>query len=358
MTFKRPVRKTKGKVLVALSGGIDSAVSAVLLVRAGYEVEAAFMKNWSSTNGLLRNECPWLDDRREALKVAAFLGIKMHTFDFEKQYTKKVMDYFFKEYSAGRTPNPDVMCNKEIKFKLLYDRALSMGFNYLATGHYAQIKNSRLIRSADEFKDQTYFIYNLKPEQLDHILFPVGKYKKTQVRNMARRFNLPNCNRKESMGLCFVGKIRLNDFLTQKIKPKPGKIIDIKGNILGEHNGIFRYTIGQRQGLKIGSTGPYYVVSKDLPTNSIVVTNNPKDRALQTRSVQISDVNWINKPKKFPSHLKGRFRHQQALQDLTIQIAVNGIYDVEFKTPQLAVASGQSLVLYKGRECLGGGIIQ
>ncbi|MBU6447657.1 tRNA 2-thiouridine(34) synthase MnmA, partial [Patescibacteria group bacterium] len=215
MTSKFANRKTKGKVLVALSGGIDSAVSAALLLRAGYDVEAAFMKNWSSTKGLLRNECPWLDDRREAIRVAAFLGIKLHTFDFEKQYQTKVMDYFFHEYSAGRTPNPDVMCNKEIKFGLLYDRAMRMGFDYLATGHYAQVKNRKLLRSADEFKDQTYFIYNIRPGQLNHVLFPVGKFKKSRVREMARKLGLPNAEREESMGLCFVGKIRLKDFLAQ-----------------------------------------------------------------------------------------------------------------------------------------------
>src|SRR5258708_1365914 len=277
----RPKSKTKQKVLIALSGGIDSAVSAVLLLRAGYQVEAAFMKNWSSTTGLLRNECPWLDDRREALKVAAHLGIPLHTFDFEREYQNKVMKYFFKEYSRGRTPNPDVMCNKEIKFKLLYDRAMEMGFDYLATGHYAQVlpysttsstdlksEQFKLMRSADEFKDQTYFIYNIKPQQLNHIMFPIGKYKKSQVRKLAHKFALPNADRKESMGLCFVGKIHLDKFLAQKIPPKPGKIVDQHGNTLGTHNGIAFYTIGQRQGLGVGASGPHYVVRKDLQANA------------------------------------------------------------------------------------------
>jgi tRNA-specific 2-thiouridylase len=275
--------KTNKKVMIALSGGIDSAVSAVLLIQQGYQVEAAFMKNWSSTTGLLRNECPWIDDRREALKVAAHLDIPMHTFDFEKEYSDKVMEYFFTEYSQGRTPNPDVMCNKEIKFKLLYQQAMKMGFDYLATGHYAQIQEGQLMRSKDEFKDQTYFIYNIKKEQLDHVLFPVGKYKKPEIRKLAAKFGLPNQNRKESMGLCFVGKIRLDEFLHQKIKPRLGNILETSGKIVGQHKGIAFYTVGQRQGLGVGGSAPYYVVRKDLKTNTLVVSHDPRDVQLQVQ---------------------------------------------------------------------------
>ena len=275
---------------MALSGGIDSAVSAYLLLKQGYEVEAAFMKNWSSTAGLLKNECPWLVDRQDALRVAAFLKIPLHTLDFEKQYEKNVLDYFFKEYKAGRTPNPDVMCNKEIKFKLLYNWAIKNGFDYLATGHYAKVVGSEkwvvsrknkdyplstnhysLLRSADEFKDQTYFIYNIKTEQLPHIMFPIGGMKKPEVRALAKKIGLPNADKKESMGLCFVGKIRLKDFLEQKLKPKPGNIVDQNNKILGKHQGLYNYTIGQRQGIKVGGGGPYYVVRKDLKKNILYV---------------------------------------------------------------------------------------
>lgn len=355
MKFKNS--KPKKKVLVALSGGIDSAVSAALLLQQGYTVEAVFMKNWSSTEGLLRNECPWLDDRREALKVAAFLNIPLHTFDFEDAYQKKVMQYFFEEYKAGRTPNPDVMCNKEIKFKLLYDRAVQMGFDYIATGHYAQIKKDRLLRSKDEFKDQTYFIYNLKQEQLKHILFPIGHLKKTNVRLLAKKLHLPNADRKESMGLCFVGKIRLDQFLFQKLKPKQGQIIDTKGNVLGTHKGTSFYTLGQRQGLGVGGEGgPYYIAKKDVKKNLLIVTKDPHDKLLEFTEIHLSGVNWITKPSKYPLVCKGRFRHQQALQDLKISKDKTG-YLVQFKKPQFAIASGQSLVLYKGKECLGGGVI-
>ncbi len=365
----------KKKVLIALSGGIDSAVSAYLLIKQGYEVEGAFMKNWSSTAGLKVNECPWLQDRQDALRVAAFLRIPLHTLDFEKQYEKNVLDYFFKEYASGRTPNPDVMCNKEVKFKLLYNWAIKNGFDYLATGHYAKIatngknkarkgsllatNNLSLERSADEFKDQTYFIYNIKTEQLPHLLFPIGGMIKNKVRELAKKINLPNADKKESMGLCFVGRIRLTDFLNQKLKPKKGKIVDQNGRIIGEHNGLHIYTIGQRQGIKVGGTGPYYVFAKDLKTNLLFVTNIPNDKRLQTKEVEIHSVNWIssqNKRSEIPI-LKGRYRHQGKLVPLAIEFISKDHYKVKFKTPQKAVASGQSLVMYNRKECVGGGVI-
>ncbi len=335
-------------------------------MRAGYQVEAAFMKNWSSTTGLKYNECPWLDDRREALKVAAHLGITLHTFDFEKEYTDKVMQYFFEEYRAGRTPNPDVMCNKEIKFKILYERAMKMGFDFMATGHYAQIKKNshtkqlELVRSKDEFKDQTYFIYNLKTEQLGHILFPIGAYLKSEVRAMARKFKLPNAERKESMGICFVGKVRLDQFLQQKIPARKGLIVDSGGRTVGEHRGVSYYTLGQRDGLNIGGTGPYYVMKKDLKANTLVVTKNPDDKQLMFGEIEVSALNWITGPNwnaQGQARIKGRFRHQQELQDIMLEKLGKGLYRAKFKHPQRAVASGQSLVLYLGKVCLGGGVI-
>lgn len=420
---------------MALSGGIDSAVSAHLLLKQGYQVEAAFMKNWSKTAGLKLQDCPWLQDRRDALKVAAFLGIKLHTLDFEKQYAAKVMKYFFEEYKKGRTPNPDVMCNKEIKFGLLYNWAIKNGFDYLATGHYAQIRskgqavsskrlsgqkhqnNSSLLRSKDEFKDQTYFIYNIKTEQLGHVLFPIGGMKKDEVRQLAIKLNLPNAQKKESMGLCFVGKIRLKDFLEQKLKPKTGEIIDQFGKKIGKHPGLHNFTIGQRQGIKVGGGGPYFVVKKDLKHNILYVTNNSSDPSLLTKEVQLHSVNWINqevgesagkqvshsasksisesanqlisysaskpisqsagqlisgsagkqvsesadkrvsKSANRPIILLGRFRHQGELVPLSISYLKKDLFEVKFSTPQKAVASGQSLVLYNGKECVGGGVI-
>lgn len=386
----------KKRVLIALSGGIDSAVSAHLLIKQGYQVEAAFMKNWTSQEGLLKNECPWLEDRREALRAAAFLNIPLHTLDFEKQYQKTVMKYFFDEYKKGRTPNPDVMCNKEIKFKLLYNWAMRHRFDYLATGHYARVgyrvkgkgysggrksqdltlnpKPYTLERSADEFKDQTYFIYNIKPEQLSHILFPIGGMKKSAVRLLARKINLPNADRKESMGLCFVGKVRLKEFLGQKLKPKRGPIVGLNGEILGQHEGLQNYTIGQRQGLKIGGFGPFFVFEKDLKGNKLYVTNNSEDKRLFVKEAQLHSVNWISSPwsmkheawskkkkvfqvSSFKFQLIGRYRHQGELVPLTITRIKKDLYQVIFNKPQKAVASGQSLVLYKGKECMGGGVI-
>ena len=355
MVKKTP--KQKKKVLVALSGGIDSAVSAALLLQQGYEVEGAFMKNWSSTEGLLKNECPWLEDRREALRVAAHLQIPLHTFDFEKEYKENVLEYFFEEYKAGRTPNPDVMCNKEIKFKLLYKAAMKMGFDYLATGHYAQIKDGKLVRSIDQFKDQTYFIYNIRKGQLDNVMFPIGGYKKPQIRKLAHKFKLPNAQRKESMGLCFVGKIELEKFLSQKIKSSQGNIVDVDGNIVGKHRGVAFYTVGQRQGLGIGGGDPYYVMKKDISTNTLIVSHDPEQREYLTKEIQITKVNWLINDLKFPLKCVGRFRHQQELQDLTVEKLSKDLYSIQFKKEQKAVASGQSLVLYKGKVCLGGGVI-
>lgn len=394
--------KKKKKVLVALSGGIDSAVSAYLLLKQGYEVEAAFMKNWSSTAGLKVQDCPWLVDRQDALRVAAFLRIPLHSLDFEEQYRKNVMKYFFEEYRKGRTPNPDVMCNKEIKFKLLYNWAIKNGFDFLATGHYAQVgesenrKNRRiglqLLRSRDEFKDQTYFIYNIKTEQLPRVLFPIGGMKKSAVRSLARKLKLPNAEKRESMGLCFVGRIRLKDFLEQKLRGKQGNIIDQDGKAVGKHQGLYNYTIGQRQGIKVGATGPYYVFKKDLKHNVLYVTNDPNDIRLQTPELELHSVNWTVSPpfqggvpttwgrplepqskysnpsvslRSTPSLAKGRssavllgrYRHQGELVPLIISPISKGHYQVIFKTPQKAVASGQSLVLYRGKECVGGGII-
>lgn len=336
------------------------------------------MKNWSSTDGLKYDECPWLTDRQDALRVAAFLRIPMHTLDFEKQYKKNVLNYFFNEYKAGRTPNPDVMCNKEIKFKILYEWAMKNGFDYLATGHYARIekreerkekggsKNLSLIsnryslaRSADDFKDQTYFIYNIQTKQLPQILFPIGGMKKAGVKALAKKLKLPNAGKKESMGLCFVGRIRLKDFLEQKLKPKKGDILDPNGKVIGKHWGLHYYTIGQRQGINVGQGGPYYVVKKDLKKNRLYVTNDPEDKALKVKEVEIHSVNWIEEEEsRITNHeLRARYRHQGELIPIELSKLGRGHYLIKFAKPQKAVASGQSLVLYSGKFCLGGGVI-
>ena len=266
------------------------------------------------------------------------------------------------------------MCNKEIKFKLLYNWAIKNGFDYLATGHYARVarsvpihgrqgspinRHATLLRSTDEFKDQTYFIYNIKTDQLPHVLFPVGGMKKSAVRTLARKIKLPNSEKRESMGLCFVGRIRLKDFLEQKLKAKKGNIVDQNNNIVGKHQGLHNYTIGQRQGVNVGRSGPYYVFKKDLHRNILFVTNDAQDNRLLTKEVQLHSLNWIN-PYKLPAtsqKLLSRYRHQGNLVPVMLTKIPNHNYRAIFKTPQKAIASGQSLVLYHGKECVGGGII-
>lgn len=411
-TLKPQKTASKKRVLMALSGGVDSAVSAWKLIQDGYEVEAAFMKNYSATKGLKFDECPWLADRQDALRVAAFLGIPMHTVNYEKEYEQNVLNYFFNEYKAGHTPNPDVMCNKEIKFKMLYNWAMDHGFDYVATGHYAQVVAKRvakrvpvdnsnkvgkskilkktvgkssiskkdaklevgldsveytLQRSADDFKDQTYFIYNIHSPQLPHLIFPIGGMKKSAVKALAKKIGLPNADKKESMGLCFVGKIRLKEFLDQKLKPKPGPIVYLddknKQVKIGTHEGLAYYTIGQRQGVKVGAGGPWFVAKKDLKSNTLVVTNDPHDKLLETQEIEIHSVNWITRPASFPAKLQARFRHQGELQKIVVEKATHkrgskdAYYKVTFSKPQLAIASGQSLVMYDGKICVGGGVI-
>jgi tRNA-specific 2-thiouridylase len=244
----------------------------------------------------------------------------------------------------------------------MYNWAMENGFDFVATGHYAQIAQSgeqyHLMRSEDDFKDQTYFIHYIKTEQLPHILFPVGGMKKDAVRALAREINLPNAEKKESMGLCFVGKIRLKEFLSQKVKLVPGPIIDQSGKIIGQHEGLPNYTIGQRQGIKVGATGPYYVVRKDLDTNTLYVTNDPHDLALSSKQITISDVNWIEKPEHFPCQVQARYRHQGELVPALIDRVSDNRYRVTFGESQEALASGQSLVMYQDRVCLGGGVIE
>ncbi len=355
----------KKKVLVALSGGIDSAVSAYLLQQQGYQVEAAFMKNWSSTAGLKVAECPWLQDRQDALRVAAFLGIPLHTVDFEREYGARVLADFFSEYERGRTPNPDVACNREIKFGLLYDWARKRGFGYLATGHYARTGKRgtgaggswELRRSKDAFKDQTYFMYEIERSQLPHVLFPVGGMLKDEVKELAERAGLPNAGRKESMGLCFVGKVRLKAFLNQKIKDRPGPIVNQSGGKVGEHRGLFSYTVGQREGIGNIPGGPYFVTKKDTRKNVLYVTNDPKDPALFATSIVLKKMHWITKPSRFPFPCTARYRHQGDLVSCAIK-RKGRTNVVEFARPQKAVAPGQSVVLYRGQVCLGGGVVR
>lgn len=355
--------KKKGKILVGLSGGVDSSLSALLLLQAGYDVTGVYMKQWSDTKDL-SGVCSWKDDRRDALRVAAHLGIPFLTVDFEKEYKKWVVDYMFREYTAGRTPNPDVMCNKFVKFGFWLDYAKKKKFAALATGHYAQVKKMKgkyhLLESKDKEKDQTYFIHQLGQSQLRHVLFPVGHLKKSQVRTLAKKYKLPTAERAESMGICFIGEIPMKEFLQQKIKPKKGKIRTSSGEVIGEHEGLPFYTIGQRHGFsQAGGGKPLFVVGKNMKTNELIV-GFEHDPALLKKEIVLENTHFVSgQAPKFPLECTVRLRHRQPLQKVIVQKgSKKDEVTLLFQKPQKAVTPGQFAVFYKSSECLGGGVIK
>jgi len=341
-------RKIKGKVLVAMSGGIDSSVAAALLKKAGFDIVGVFMK--------LNNLSHLKESEKMAERVSKILKVSFSVIDLRKEFKKKVIDCFLKEYKKGKTPNPCVVCNKEIKFGLLLEKALKMGADFLATGHYIKIKKIRekicLFKGGE--KDQSYFLWKLNQKQLGRIFFPVGHYDKDEVRGLAKEFKLPFLKVPESQEICFVPN-DINIFLSKYFKPKPGKIVDKQGKILGLHHGLYFYTIGQRKGINL-SGGPYYVLEKDLKKNNLIVTKNEKD--LGRKELIAGSVNWIsgNKP-KFPLKVKAkiRYRHESVLATVSLLNKKN--IKVIFNKSQRAVTSGQSVVFYKDKKLLGGGII-
>lgn len=369
-------KNSKTKVLICLSGGVDSSVAAALLVKAGYNVTAAFMVNYDDrSNG---QSC-WRDDYHDALRVSAKLGIQLLRLDFIKEYNRDVLDYMYKEYELGRTPNPDVLCNKFVKFGAWLNKARALGFDYIATGHYARLSSSRKRGSAvldsrlhgndnciyrlqeakDKNKDQTYFLHQLNQEQLKSVLFPIGNYNKEQVRKLATKFDLPTAQKEESMGICFVGEVPMRDFLKNKIKVSPGKIIDENNNVLGQHDGLAYYTIGQRNlGLNSKDGKPMFVVDKNIQTNELIVGGDTSP-LLFKNEIEVADVGWVNgQPLKFPLKCQVRLRHRQELQSATLCLSrANGDLLVKFPKPQRAVTPGQYAVIYLKGGCLGGGVI-
>ena len=286
------------------------------------------------------------------MQVCARLGIRFETWDFSKEYEKKVGKYMIKSYKKGITPNPDVMCNKFIKFGLFFDRAIKSGADFVATGHYAKIKNGKLIKAADKNKDQTYFLHEIKKEQLGKILFPVGGLKKPEVRKLAQKLGLENAQKKDSQGVCFVGQFNMKDFLKHYIEPKKGEILSLNGKDMGEHDGVYYYTIGQRHGFNIkDGHGPYFVVKKDLKKNIIYVG---KEKDLLSKKARVVNINWIQKPKRFPVILDVRARYRAPLNKA--ELDKNG--SLIFKKSERALTSGQSAVFYQKNQVLGGGIIQ
>ena len=363
------------RVLLGMSGGVDSSASAVLLLEAGYEVIGAFMKNWSGTVegpscadeekvGEEFSECGWREERRDAMRVAAHLGIPFLTFDFEKEYREQVVEYLFAEYAAGRTPNPDVMCNKRVKFDLFVKEADKLGCDFVATGHYARIQNSpanlrtcepSILKGADPNKDQTYFLWAIPPEVLPRVLFPVGHLLKPDVREVARRAGLLTADKKDSTGICFVGEVDIREFLQARLPKDPGPIVTTDGITVGEHEGLSFFTIGQRHGLNVGGGTPYYVVAKKPETKALIVSSN-FHHALFRRELTATQANWFRKPLD-AFRCEARVRYRQPVAWCEVKIVGDEVL-VCFDEPQRAVTPGQSIVFYDGEEMLGGAVIQ
>ena len=350
---------SKITVYVGMSGGVDSSLTAALLKERGFNVVGVYMKNW--TQDLPGMKCPWAEDLADAKRVAVQLGIDFKVFDFEKDYREKVVQYMIDEYSAGRTPNPDIMCNQEVKFKLFLEAALEDGADFIATGHYAGTKNGELLRAKDDNKDQTYFLYRVQGSALAKTMLPLGEFTKPEVRKMAEERGLFTAQKKDSQGICFVGKIGIRDFLKQFIpEQKPGKIINREtGETLGWHDGAIFYTLGQRHGLNVGGGLPFYVCGKNMETNEVFVSTDINSSDLWTDKIQLSSVHWINRTAEQGEKIEIRVRHRAPLVEATIHFDGEDFENatLELSSEQRAITAGQSVVFYSGDICLGGGIV-
>ncbi len=344
------------KVYVGMSGGVDSSVTAALLVQAGHEVTGVYMKNWSQD--LPGMVCPWKDDYQDAKRVAVQLDIPFKMYDFETEYRQRVVDYMLDGYHKGLTPNPDIMCNQEVKFKLFLETALADGADRIATGHYARTHDGALYTAANAEKDQTYFLYRVTEDALRRSLMPIGEYKtKAEVRKEAEKLGLATAQKKDSQGICFVGKVGIKDFLLHELGEQAhGDILDQNGVRIGEHDGAIFYTIGQRQGLGVGGGLPYYVTGKDMAKNEVYVTTNLQDESLWRKSLNLTKLHWINEPPKATKTYGVRTRYRAELVDCTIEISDGGAV-VKLDSDVRAITPGQSAVFYDGTHVLGGGIV-
>lgn len=359
------MNNSETKVIVGMSGGVDSSVSALLLQQQGYQVEGLFMKNWDEDDG--SEYCTAKDDLADAQAVCDKLSIHLHTANFAAEYWDNVFEHFLAEYKAGRTPNPDILCNREIKFKAFLDYALLLGADYIATGHYTRQRTEnglgRLLKGLDPNKDQSYFLHAVGGKEIAKTLFPIGEMEKPAVRQLAEEHGLVTHNKKDSTGICFIGERRFKDFLEQYLPAQPGEIETVDGEVIGQHSGLMYHTIGQRQGLGIGglknaSDEPWYVVDKDLDRNVLIVAQGSNNPRLFKDALLISSIHWINdEPSDLPFSCKAKIRYRQSDQACSIDCYKGG-FIVTFEEPQRAITPGQSAVFYADEICLGGGVIE
>lgn len=360
----------KTKVIVGLSGGVDSSVALIKLLEEGYDVEAMYMRNWDSAvnNDVLGNPdlmddvCPQERDYQDAKKVAKRLGVKLHRVDFIEEYWNSVFEYFLSEYKKNRTPNPDILCNKEIKFKTFLDKAMSLGADYIAMGHYARVIDDKdkhyLLRGIDSNKDQTYFLSQLSSDQLARALFPIGDMLKPDVRSLARKYELEVADKKDSTGVCFIGERNFKEFLMNYIPANPGDIVTIDGKVVGTHDGVMYYTIGQRKGLHIGGPGEaWFVCGKDTLKNQLIVGQGSATELLYGNRVILTDVNIINNDISDGEEITAKFRYRQPDEEIIVHFIEDGKVEVNCKRPVKAITPGQACVFYRGEYCLGGGTI-
>lgn len=347
------------KIFVGMSGGVDSSVSAALLHKAGHDVTGVFIRVWQPD----WMECDWREERLDAMRAAAHIGIPFVTLDLAQEYKKGVIDYMIAEYKAGRTPNPDVMCNREVKFGAFWKWAKEQGAAYIATGHYAQSKDGRLLISNDLNKDQTYFLWTLNKSDLAHVLFPIGHMTKPEVRELAATFKLPNADKKDSQGLCFIGKVDLKEFLKHYIETKDGDVLNEKGEVIGTHPGALLFTIGERHGFivmkKTPDDEPYYVISKDNDKNTITVSNKSDDKTAinKNNKILITSTSWVNLRPKIGDRVEVRTRYRETLYQSIVSKIADDNAEITLEKSHQSITPGQSLVLYNSDECLGGGVI-
>jgi tRNA-uridine 2-sulfurtransferase len=345
------------KVVVGMSGGVDSSVAALLAKRAGHEVVGLFMKNWEDDDN--DEYCSTREDLIDAAAAADAIGIELEAVNFSAEYKERVFAEFLREYAAGRTPNPDVLCNAEIKFRAFLDHAMRLGAEKIATGHYARTDGARLLRGKDGAKDQSYFLHRLTQQQLSRVMFPVGEMKKSEVRRLAQEAGLPNHAKKDSTGICFIGERPFREFLNRYLPKVPGRIVDEKGKTLGEHIGLAFYTIGQRKGIGIGGAGDaWYVADKRIASNELVVVQGHDHPLLMKPALKAVDTAWVaGSPPPEQTQHSAKTRYRQADAPCTLTAVRDSEIRVDFSSPQWAVTPGQSVVLYDGEVCLGGGVI-